>query len=87
MIKLTSTQPHGREPMIHIEGRLDTESVHQLEGCLAGIGAPGRTTLDVSGLASLDATGRAALIRLQHAGHRIVGASLYIHRILEEAQS
>lgn len=86
MIKLTQSQHHDRDPIVHVDGRLDSETVHELETFLAATDLPERVALDLSGLASLDHRGRSALVRLRAAGHRIVGASLYIHQLLEEAQ-
>ena len=86
MIKLTKNQPHDCDPIVRVEGRLDSETVHELETFLGAIDAPQRAALDLSGLASIDQDGRAALIRLRAAGHRIVAASMYIHQLLEEAQ-
>lgn len=86
MIKLTKNQPQDRNPTVRVEGRLDSETVHELEAFLAAIDSPECVTLNLSGLASIDHDGRFALVRLQAAGHRIVGASLYIHQLLEEAQ-
>lgn len=86
MIKLTKNQSPDRDPVVRVEGRLDSETVHELEAFLAAIDLPERVALDLSGLASIDHDGRSALVKLHAAGHRIVGASLYIHQLLEEAQ-
>jgi anti-anti-sigma regulatory factor len=86
VIKLTKNQPHDRDAIVRVEGRLDSETVHELETLLAGINSRDRVVLDLSGLASIDHDGRRMLVRLRAAGHRIVGASLYIHQLLEEAQ-
>ncbi len=86
MIKLTRNQPHDRDPIVRIEGRLDSEGVRELDAFLAKIDSPERVAFDLSGLASTDHDGRSALVSLKAAGHRILGASLYIHQLLEEAQ-
>jgi anti-anti-sigma regulatory factor len=86
VIKLTMNKPQDRDSIVRVEGRLDSETVHELETFLAAIDSPERIALDLSGLASIDHDGRSALVRLQAAGHRIVGASLYIHQLLQEAQ-
>lgn len=86
MIKLTKNQTLHRDETIRVEGRLDSETVFELHAFLAAMDSRERVTLDLSGLASVDHDGRSALLRLQAAGHRIVGASLYIHQLLEEAQ-
>ncbi len=87
MIKLTKEQPHGADAIVRVEGRLDSEAVRELDAFVEGEDSPGGITLDLSGLASVDQGGRAALLRLRASGHRIVGASLYIHRLLEESQT
>lgn len=86
VIKLTKNQLNDRDPIVRVEGRLDSETVHQLDAFLAAIDSSGRVALDLSGLTSIDHDGRSALVKLHTAGHRIVGASLYIHQLLEEAQ-
>lgn len=86
VIKLTKNESHSGDPIVRVEGRLDSETVHELVTFLAADDLPERIALDLSGLASIDHDGRSALVRLHAAGHRIVGASLYIHQLLEEAQ-
>lgn len=85
MIKLTKSQPEDRNPIVCVEGRLDSETVHELQTYLAATDSSEGVTLDLSGLASVDPKGLSTLVSLQAAGHRIVGASLYIHQLLEEA--
>lgn len=86
MIKLTKSQLREGDAIVRIEGRLDTETVQELAAFLATIGSPGVIVLDLSGLTSIDHDGRTALVTLGAAGYRIVGASLYIHQLLQEAQ-
>lgn len=85
MIKLTRNQPQNRHTIVRVEGRLDSETVHELQTFLSAIDTPEPIALDLSGLSSVDLDGRSALVKLQAAGHRIVGASLYIQHLLEEA--
>lgn len=86
MIKLTQRHPDERHTVIQVEGRLDSETVPELERLVTGVNCSAQITLDLSGLTSLDQEGRGALLRLRSAGRRVLGASLYVGRLLEEAQ-
>jgi anti-anti-sigma regulatory factor len=84
VIRLTKHQSLGNGVVIRIEGSLSGETVGELRDLIASEVRAG--TLDLSGLASLDAQGRALLLELRGHGHRLRGGSLYIKRLLEEAQ-
>lgn len=86
MIKLTQRHPDERHTVIQVEGRLDSETVQELERLVTGLNRSAQITLDLSGLTSLDQEGRGALLRLRNEGRRVLGASLYVDRLLEEAQ-
>jgi anti-anti-sigma regulatory factor len=84
VIRLTKHQSLGNGVVIRIEGSLSGETVGELRDLIASEVRAG--ILDLSGLASLDAEGRALLLELRAHGHRLRGGSLYIKRLLEEAQ-
>ena len=86
MIKLTKQETPGRDLLIRLDGQLTAEGVIDLRGLLNPAPPFTKTTVDLSGLTSLDSDGRAFLIRLRDAGVRLQGGSLYIKRLLQEVQ-
>ena len=85
MIKLTKRQLNPCEIVVQVDGGLTAEALTEFRGMLGPEGAGRRITLDLAGVTSLDAEGRAFLIELRNAGCRLLGASLYIKKLLEEA--
>lgn len=87
MVKLTRTDAGTEGIVVRVEGRLDAESAGELER-VCGLPSPVtlRRTLELSGLRSADRRGRAALARLREGGWSCRGASLYLSRLLEEAE-
>ncbi len=86
MIKLTKQETPDRELLIRLDGQLTAESLIDLRGVLDPAPSSTKTTVDLSGLTSVDPDGRAFLIRLRDAGVRLQGGSLYIKRLLQEVQ-
>ncbi len=85
MIKLTKHQCNAREIVVRVDGGLTAETLGELHGMLGPEWAGRTATVDLSVVTSLDAEGREFLIELRNAGCRLVGASLYIKQLLEEA--
>lgn len=84
MIKLTTQQEPGQD-VLRLDGSLGAETVDELRRFL--LAKNGEVLmLDLGGLTSLDGEGRSLLLGLRDAGHRLRGGSLYIRRLLEEAQ-
>jgi ABC-type transporter Mla MlaB component len=87
MIRLTQAISGEQVRTVRLDGRLDAQAVPHLREAIATPGGdPAHVRIDLEGLASLDSAGRAALIELREAGHRLVGASLYIRHLLEETR-
>jgi anti-anti-sigma factor len=86
VIRLTRNQFNGKHTSIRVDGRLDGKTVNSLRAFVAELKAATPITLDLAGLASVDSDGLAALIALQAEGHELHGGSLYISRLLKEAQ-
>lgn len=86
MIKLTIQFPAPDSVIIHIDGRLDAETLCELRR-LADPISPASLSIDLTGLTSVDPKGRAYLIERRSAGARLSGGSLYITRLLEEVSS
>jgi len=84
VLRLTQNTINGSRTRIRLDGRLDIETAPALHALVRELG-PGPLALDLSGLASLDHDGLAALIALRTAGHELQGGSLYINRLLKEA--
>lgn len=84
MIKLTTQREPGQD-VLRLDGSLGVETVGELRRFLRE-GSRGVFTLDLGGLTALDSEGRSLLLGLQGEGHRLRGGSLYIRRLLEEAQ-
>ena len=84
MIRLTKRQSRDEQTVVGIEGRLDRETVRDLEVFVVSLSGP--AVFDLSGLAAADESGRTALIALRNAGHRLTGGSLYIKQLLEEVR-
>ncbi len=84
MIKVTRQQPNAHQLVFRLEGQLTCETVKQCAGVLASDFKALAVTVDLSGLTSLDQDGRGFLIGLRERGCRLLGASLYIKRVLEE---
>jgi anti-anti-sigma regulatory factor len=70
--------------VVRLEGRLDSETVPELRAFLREAGE-GSLTLELSGLASIDHDGLAALVSLRNAGYALQGGTLYVNRLLKEA--
>lgn len=87
VIKLTRHQAGERGAVIRVEGRLNAEGVEQLQSLIAPDSQIDPPALDITGLTSVDAVGRECLVSLRQSGARLIGGSLYINRLLEEAQS
>lgn len=85
-LKLTHLQD-GPRLLIRIEGRLDADGRDDLLALLAAHDAEAGITLDLSGLRSADAGGRALLAELRDAGCTLTGASLYLNRLLGEIKT
>lgn len=84
MLRLTHHNSNGSQTRVRLDGRLDSETLPALHALVRELG-PGPLTLDLAGLASVDAAGLGALIALRGAGHELLGGSLYIDRLLKEA--
>ena len=82
MIKLTTHLPVGGPAEVKIEGRLDAGSIQSLQNLLDS--SPPNTTLNLSGLTSVDRAGGAFLVRQRESGVTLRGGSLYITQLLEE---
>lgn len=87
MIKLTRQQSCERGAEIRVEGRLNAQGVEHLHRLLAADSRSDRPSLDITGLTSVDAAGRECLVALRKSGIRLIGGSLYINQLLEEARS
>jgi anti-anti-sigma regulatory factor len=86
VIKLTQRRTGERETVIHVDGRLDGDSLGDLLGLVRSRGSADAVTLDLSGLVSVDPAGQAALVALRAMGCRLLGGSLYVNRLLEEVE-
>ncbi len=67
---------------IRVEGHLVVEEIENLQKEFQLAAAPAH--LDLSGLRSADAEGVRALRSLSAKGAELVGASIYIHQLLDE---
>lgn len=83
MIRLTRQVSSDSEAVIRIDGRLTQDAAEELRRLMAvpDVGV----TIDLSGLLSCDADGVKLLTLLRGQGCQLVGASLYIRKLLEEA--
>ena len=83
MIRLTRQVSSDSKAVIRIDGRLTQDAAEELRRLLAvpNVGV----TIDLSGLLSCDAGGVKLLTLLRGQGCQLVGASLYIRKLLEEA--
>jgi anti-anti-sigma regulatory factor len=72
--------------VIRVDGQLDGRAVPDLERLAATTG-PESLSIDLSGLTSLDAAARRALVALSQRGCLLRGASLYIARVLADAET
>jgi ABC-type transporter Mla MlaB component len=86
VIRLSKTKLGSGQIEVRVDGRLDAETVAALAAFIENLTPAAQISFDLSGLASLDAAGVRALIELQIAGHRLKGGSLYVNRLLKEAQ-
>lgn len=84
LVRISTRHEHAGDVVVRVEGRLESDGSNELEGLLLVASRSSRITLDLSGLTNLDSHGRAVVQRAKAAGCRIVGASLYIHHVLEE---
>ncbi len=84
VIKLTKKLAAENRTQIRIEGALCAETVRELLGMLGDQAAAASTTLDLSGVASVDREGRELLLKLRQSGYALVGASMYLKRLLQE---
>jgi ABC-type transporter Mla MlaB component len=87
VIRLTKEMAGDGQLTIRVEGRLGRDDLAELLALVGSENQCATTTLELSGLTSADPDGRAALARLKQAGCRLVGASLYLHTLLEEVES
>jgi anti-anti-sigma regulatory factor len=85
MIRLTSHHPDQHHVVIRVEGRLDSPALADFRALLATVAPTTTVTLDLEGLASIDADARDLLVRLRDQGCRLHRASIYVHRLLQEA--
>lgn len=86
-MRLTTEMTGDGQLTIRVEGRLGRDDVAELQALVGSENQGAGTTIELSGLTSADPDGRAALARLKQAGCRLVGASLYLHKLLEEVES
>lgn len=86
MLKLTHLRD-GSRLLIRVEGRLDAGGREHLLALVCSHEGDGGITLDLRGLHSTDATGRALLAELRDAGCALLGASLYLKHLLGEGLS
>lgn len=75
--------PHGA--VIRIEGHLGPGALRKLQTLIRQASHP--VTLDLTGLTSLDNVGRRFLANQRRRGHLLLGASLYIDRLIQEFNS
>jgi anti-anti-sigma regulatory factor len=87
LIRLTSQRVDEGEFLVRMDGELTAETLHQFLGVLESAQPRPHITIDLSGLRSLDAEGRGLLLGLREAGCRLVGGSMYVNHLLEEAHS
>jgi anti-anti-sigma regulatory factor len=85
VIKIIKHHRDGHGTVIQLQGRLDEEGLAELRAVVnACVGEP--IAVDLSGLVSTDGAGREYLIGLRRSGAALYGGSLYITKLLEEAQ-
>lgn len=87
MTKLSRHQTTPDRAVIRIEGRLDAEAAAQLADMLQASEAVDSVAIDLSGVTSLDASGREYLLTLKGRGCRLEGGSLYVKMLLQEVNS
>lgn len=85
MFRLRKKQIPPNHTVLMVEGRLDEITAPELRALAATCGPGARPTIDLQGLTSLDTGGRALLIDFRASGYPIVGGSLYVSQLLEEA--
>jgi anti-anti-sigma regulatory factor len=85
VIKLTKHQPAAAQVVIRVEGLVTAETIAAFHGMLGSERPAPSITLDLSGVTSVDAAGREFLVDLRRDGCRLMGASLYVKKLLEEA--
>ena len=80
-LRLTVTR-RARSTVVHVDGRLTTVNLKDLEGLINAV--QGQTIVDLSNLLSTDDAGVATLRTLAGKGARLVGASPYIALLLND---
>ncbi len=70
--------------MIRIEGVLDANALGGLRHALKAVPEAQRVTVELAGLTAISPEGRGFLMALDAIGCKLIGASLYISRLLEE---
>ena len=83
MIRLTQHRQGELRVVFTLDGRLTAETVDDVRGTLTQL-QPSLVTLNLSGVTFVDVAGRELLLGLRASGCRLEGASLFIHRLLEE---
>lgn len=81
MIRITASK-HENASEIRVEGELIAESLEQLRAVTSD--QRGKVRVNVAGVTRVDRLGGAFLRELESNGHSVVGASLYLRRLLEE---
>jgi anti-anti-sigma regulatory factor len=83
---MTKLKAGPHETVIRVEGALNADSLREFAGLLVTNPPPSTVTIDLSGVTSVDRAWRGHLIGLREDGCRLVGCSLYVHRLLEETE-
>ncbi|MBX3379009.1 MAG: hypothetical protein KF805_02855 [Phycisphaeraceae bacterium] len=87
MFKLTTAKQESGDVEIRLEGRLDDSAVAALSQTLEQIGVHARVTLDLANVTALSDAARRFVSAVRGRGGKIKGGSLYITKLLGEAQS
>lgn len=84
VIRITKRMSSAGTTIVRCEGRLDAQALSELQAALPPSSLQD-TQIDLAGVTSLDRTAREFLIHARDRGVQLVGGSLYINQLLEEA--
>ncbi len=84
MLRISTHEISPDRIVIKLEGRLGADRIPEVRTALSAFARRPNVDLDLFGVASVDPAGCAFLRELVHAGHGLIGCSLYVSRLIEE---